>query len=93
MTRENIDLLLETPYFIGLTVQLGKLTPEDFVSIIREYGEQHSDRLILNSDLGRDKSDLFSCSKAVHQMLKQEINKKVIEKIAHKNAKKLFACI
>ncbi|MCS7118930.1 MAG: TatD family hydrolase [Archaeoglobaceae archaeon] len=46
---ENLDLVFEKNYWIGLTVQSGKLSPQEVVKIVKEYG---SDRFLVNSDSG-----------------------------------------
>lgn len=89
VSPENIDLVLNTELHLGLTVQLGKLTPEKLLEIISEY-EGETDRFILNSDLGIDIASKNIIPETVQQMLKEGIEKKVIEKIVHKNAENLF---
>lgn len=46
---ENLDLLLKKDYWIGLTVQAGKLSAEEVADIIENYG---SEKFIVNSDAG-----------------------------------------
>jgi predicted metal-dependent TIM-barrel fold hydrolase len=89
VTLENIDLVLNTEFYIGLTVQLGKLSLEDFLQIIRQYGD-NSNRFILNSDLGIDIAQDYIVPKAVNQMFMEKIEELKIESISHKNAELLF---
>ena len=76
VTLENIDLVLNTEFYIGLTVQLGKLPIEDFLEIILKYKE-YANRFILNSDLGIDIADDFIVPKAVNQMMVQNIEESI----------------
>ncbi|MEM2717469.1 MAG: TatD family hydrolase [Archaeoglobaceae archaeon] len=46
---ENIDIVAKSGFWIGLTVQIGKLTPEDAVRILHEI---ETDKCIINSDAG-----------------------------------------
>lgn len=46
---ENLDLVVEKDYWIGLTVQHGKLMPEEVPKILERYG---TEKFILNSDAG-----------------------------------------
>lgn len=89
VTLENIDLVLNTEYYIGLTVQLGKLSLEDFLQIIHKYGD-NSNRFILNSDLGIDIAQDYIIPKAINQMIMEKIEEPKIEAISHKNAELLF---
>lgn len=89
VTLENIDLVLNTEFYIGLTIQLGKLSLEDFLQIIRKYGD-NSDRFILNSDLGIDIAQDCIVPKAVNQMIMEKVEELKIEAISHKNAELLF---
>lgn len=46
---ENLDLISKSGFWVGLTVQRGKLNSGEAVKIVREIGE---DRCIVNSDAG-----------------------------------------
>ncbi len=46
---ENLDLVAKSGFWIGLTVQEGKLSAEEAAKIVREIGEE---RCIVNSDAG-----------------------------------------
>jgi predicted metal-dependent TIM-barrel fold hydrolase len=46
---ENLDLVVERNYWIGLTVQQGKLLPEDVAEIVKKYGNE---KFMVNSDAG-----------------------------------------
>lgn len=89
ISLENIDLALNTNLYLGLTVQLGKLTIEKFRQIIDEYGDQ-TNRFILNSDLGIDIAHKYIVPKIIQLMVKEGIDEQLIERISHINAEKLF---
>lgn len=89
VSSENIDLALDTKLNIGLTIQKGKLTKEQFIDIIQEYKGQ-TNRFILNSDLGIDVAFKYGVPEVVQYMIKKEMEKEVIEKISHKNAESIF---
>ncbi|NVM29161.1 MAG: TatD family hydrolase [Candidatus Helarchaeota archaeon] len=89
VSPENIDLALNTKLYIGLTVQKGKLTMDSFLQIIREQEDQIN-RIILNSDLGIDIAHKFIVPKTIQRMAEEGIDEKIIQKISHKNAEKLF---
>lgn len=46
---ENLDLVAKKDYWIGLTVQFGKLSTEDVAKIVEKYG---SEKIVVNSDSG-----------------------------------------
>lgn len=46
---ENLDLISKSDFWIGLTVQIGKLTPEEAVKIVNMVGEE---KCIVDSDAG-----------------------------------------
>ncbi len=84
VSRENLDLVLETDCWIGLTVQPGKLSEREAAEIVKEHG---AERFMLNSDAGYRDSDFLSVARAA----------KVIDdvcgegrKVAFENARKFF---
>lgn len=89
INNEIIDLTKNINLNLGLTVQIGKLTPEKFYEIINKHPDK-KERLMLNSDLGRDEADLYSTIKAIEIIKNKGISEKIIELIASRNAKKLF---
>jgi predicted metal-dependent TIM-barrel fold hydrolase len=89
ISLENLDLALDSDLFMGLTIQLGKLTIDNFLQIIREH-EYYANRFVMNSDLGIDIADQEIVPKAVNQMVKEGVDVDIIESIAYKNALKLF---
>ncbi len=89
VSLENIDLALDSKLSIGLTVQRGKLSLEQFVVIIREYEDQ-IDRFMINGDVGIDLANKFAVPEAIHRLDELSMNGKIIERISYKNAEKLF---
>ncbi|HUX99411.1 MAG TPA: TatD family hydrolase [Candidatus Deferrimicrobium sp.] len=89
ISPENIDLAIDSGLYMGLTIQLGKLTIDNFLQIVREY-EYYANRFLINSDLGIDIAQKDTVPKAVTQMFKEGIDRGIIESIAYKNAIKLF---
>lgn len=86
----NYDILtdfIDTEYQLGLTVQPEKLSPQDVVQIIKEYG---STRMILNSDSSYSPSDILSVAKTEHQLKLANIKEKDILKVTTENAKKFY---
>ncbi len=85
-TQETVRHILDSGFYAGLTVQVGKLSVDEVVEIVDEFGFE---RFVLNSDIGFDKGDMFSTVKAV-KALEDRFDKKDVERIAMKNALKLF---
>ena len=89
VSLENIDLILNTKLYMGLTTQKGKLSIEDFIHIIHEY-EDMTNRFTINSDLGIDIAYEYIVPKSIHYLVKENFDKAVIEAISYKNAENLF---
>lgn len=87
--EQNYSLAKKISLNLGLTVQIGKLTPENFYKIVNE-NEHEIDRFVLNTDIGRDEADLYAAYKVIKILKNKEFNKSKIDLIASKNAKKLF---
>ncbi|MBE6499836.1 MAG: hypothetical protein E7Z80_04740 [Methanobrevibacter thaueri] len=86
----NQDVILDvidTDYTLGLTVQPQKLTVDDAVNILDEYG---FDRFLLNSDMSNKASDPLSVPKTVRELERVGYRKSEIEKVAKCNAKHFF---
>lgn len=78
---ENLDLVLKKDYWIGLTVQFGKLSAEDVAKIVEEYG---SERFIVNSDSGYG-NEFVTAVAEVAKLVGKEA-----ERICLKNAEKFL---
>jgi len=86
-TNDTVKVILNAGYYVGLTVQVGKLNAEEVYEIVSEFGFE---RFVLNSDTGFDKADMFATAKAVRFLEEKGIDKSDIEKLAVKNALRLF---
>ncbi len=59
-SRETVEMIRKKGYYIGLTVQPGKLSVDDAVRILNDYGDE---RFIANSDTGFSESDMLAVRK------------------------------
>lgn len=59
-SAETLKVVLERGYWAGITVQPGKLSVEEAVKIVEEFGDE---RLIANSDTGFSESDMLAVKK------------------------------
>lgn len=78
---ENLDLVAKSGFWIGLTVQHGKLSSEEAVKIIKEIGEE---RCIVNSDAGFGHAILTTVAETA-RILGKEGNR-----VCFENAKKFL---
>ncbi len=85
-TYETVGYILDRGFYAGLTVQVGKLSVEEFVKIVEDFGFE---RFVVNSDIGFDKGDKLSTVKAV-RALEETFDKRDVERVAFKNALKVF---
>ncbi|MBO8179999.1 MAG: TatD family hydrolase [Archaeoglobus sp.] len=83
---ETIDMVLETEYWIGLTIQPGKLSPDDAARIVAEYG---SERFMLNSDAGYRDVEIATVASAAEKIA-ENVGKDEAERVARKNARKFL---
>ncbi len=81
---ENLDLVLETQCWIGLTVQPGKLSSDDVLGIIKEHGIE---RFMINSDAGYRDVHFTSVAEAARK-LERDVDG--AEKVVYWNAKKFL---
>jgi predicted metal-dependent TIM-barrel fold hydrolase len=82
-----IDEVIDEGYQIGLTIQPEKMTIEEAIYILKNYG---FDKFMLNSDSSYSKSDVLSVPKTVRQLTMKGYKEKDIEKVSNLNAKKFF---
>ncbi|MDR1721687.1 MAG: TatD family hydrolase [Methanobrevibacter sp.] len=82
-----IDEVIDEGYKLGLTVQPEKMTPDEAVKLIEEYGV---DKFMLNSDCSYSKSDVLSVPKTVRKLRMAGFKEEDIEKVSNLNAKKFF---
>jgi len=83
---ETIDMVFETEYWIGLTVQPEKLSPDDAARIVAEYG---SERFMLNSDAGYRDVEIATVAAAAEKIA-ENVGKDEAIRVAGKNAKKFL---
>ena len=89
VSSDNIDMTLNTKLYVGLTTQKGKLSIDEFLHIIDEFGDL-TNRFIINSDLGIDIAHRYIVPKAIQRLMDHRVDKAVVEAISHENAEKLF---
>ncbi|HID47212.1 MAG TPA: hypothetical protein EYH15_03805 [Methanothermococcus okinawensis] len=85
--RRIVPQIYDREMYMGLTVQPNKLTPEEAVEIVKEYG---GDRFLLNSDSSSAPSDILAVPRTVLRMKIEGIEEEVIERVSHINARELF---
>ncbi|AAB89486.1 MULTISPECIES: TatD family hydrolase [Archaeoglobus] len=83
---ETLDMVLETEYWIGLTVQPGKLSAEDAARIVAEHGPE---RFMLNSDAGYRDVEITTVAEAAVK-IEEAVGREEMEKVARENARKFL---
>ncbi|WP_457613336.1 TatD family hydrolase [Methanocaldococcus sp.] len=87
--KQTTKMVIDEELYVGLTVQPGKLTPQEAVEIIKEY-KDFSNKILLNSDSSSNASDVLAVPRTVLKMKLSNIDREVIYKVSHKNAVELF---
>jgi len=82
-----IDDVIEIGTMLGLTVQPKKMTPDEAVSILNEYGFE---KFALDSDMSSSPSDPLSVPKTVHRMKLKGFNESDIKKVSNDNIARFF---
>jgi predicted metal-dependent TIM-barrel fold hydrolase len=82
-----VDDVIEMGAMLGLTVQPKKMTPDEAVSILGEYGFK---KFSLDSDMSSSPSDPLSVPKTVHKIRLAGFNEKDILKVSSDNAAGFF---
>lgn len=82
-----IDLLVDFEGLRGITVQPQKMTPQEAVTLLEEYGTQ---RFVLDSDMSSSPSDPLSVPKTVHEMKLAGFNKVDIKRVSQDNVSKFY---
>jgi len=82
-----IDEVIKEDFTLGLTVQPNKMEVDEAIAILKEYG---FDNFLLNSDISNMPSDPISVPKTVRTLKKLGFENKDIDKVAFKNAEKVF---
>ncbi|WP_456374158.1 TatD family hydrolase [Methanocaldococcus sp.] len=87
--KETTKWVLDNDYYVGLTIQPGKLTPLETVEIVKE-NKDFADKILLNSDCSSNASDVLAVPRTVLKMKINNIKKDIINKVSHNNAVKIF---
>ncbi len=87
VSLETISDILNRGYHVGLTVEEGKLSQEDVLDIIGNFG---SERVMINSDTGFTSLDYLSTFRTVTFLLEKSVEAREVERIAFENARRFF---
>ncbi len=85
-TSETAGKIIERGYWCGLTVQPGKISVEEAVSVIEKYGFE---RFVLNSDTGFNDWEMLTVVETV-KALEERFDGKDVKKVAIENGLKIF---
>jgi predicted metal-dependent TIM-barrel fold hydrolase len=80
-----IDSLIDKEYTLGITIQPLKMSTEETVNMLEEYGY---DKFVLDSDISYAPSNPMSLPETKHELEKKGINKNSIDKVMYKNVLK-----
>ncbi len=82
-----IGRILEFEGLLGITVQPQKMTPNEAVDMMDEYGY---DKFVLDSDISSSPSDPLSVPKTVHRLRLAGVDEDDIKKVSYSNAADFF---
>jgi uncharacterized protein len=82
-----IDRLIDFDGLLGVTVQPHKMTSQQAVDLMDEYGY---DKFVLNSDMSSSASDPLSVPKTVYKLRLAGVDKRNIKMVSKTNAAKFF---
>ncbi len=82
-----VESVIDKEYMLGLTVQPQKMSVDECVSILDNYG---FDKFLLNSDISNKPSDPLSVPKTVRTLEKLDYKISDIDKVSFENAFKFF---
>jgi len=85
-TSETASKILKEGYWCGLTVQPGKISVEEAISIIEEHGFE---RFVLNSDTGFNDWEMLTVAETV-KALEEKFDSRDVRKVAFENGRKIF---
>jgi uncharacterized protein len=80
-------LIVDRGYNAGLTVQPGKLSPQEAVEIVKASDPA---RLVLNSDMSSAPTDVLGVPRAVQALKRAGVHGVIIEAVSNKNAWRIF---
>jgi uncharacterized protein len=84
---DTAKLIVDRGYNAGLTVQPGKLLPQEAVEIVKNNDPA---RLVLNTDMSSAPTDVLSVSRTVQALKRASVHGVVIEAVSNKNAWRIF---
>ncbi len=85
--KSIIKRVLDFNGILGLTVQPQKMTADEAVTMMDEYGY---DKFVLDSDMSSSPSDPLSVPKTVHKLRLSGVEPKNIKKVSYSNAAKFY---
>ncbi len=85
-TSGTVEKIIKRGFWAGLTVQPGKLSVEEAVSILENYGFES---FVLNSDTGFNDFEMLTVAETV-KALEEKFDSGDVKKVAVENGKKLF---
>lgn len=86
-----IDLMADFEGMLGITVQPQKMTPQEAVSLLDEYGAEYGfERFVLDSDMSSSPSDPLSVPKTVHQMKLAGFDADIIKRVSSSNVAQFY---
>lgn len=80
-----VDMLIDKCYTLGITVQPLKMSTQDTIRMLEEYGY---DKFVLDSDISYAPSNPMSLAETKHELEKIGVNKNKINKVMYENALK-----
>lgn len=81
--KSIVDDVIELGSMLGITVQPLKMTADEAISLVSDYGVE---KFMLNSDMSSSPSDPLSVPKTVHKMRLAGFEEKDIDKVSNENA-------
>ena len=85
--KSIIKRVLDFNGILGLTVQPQKMTADEAVTMMDEYGY---DKFVLDSDMSSSPSDPLSVPKTVHKLRLSGVEPKNIKKVSYSNAAEFY---
>ncbi len=86
LSHETVSKVFKRGHYCGLTVEKGKLTPEEVLDILKEF---EAERFMLNSDSGFGGSEYLSVLRTAEFLLESGLGDDV-KKVSIKNAEAFF---
>lgn len=86
-SARTVPLILARGHWAGLTVQVGELTADRTVQLVRRLGSR---RLVLGSDAGDRPGDLLGLPRAVHLLERAGLGAPLVARVAQGNARRFL---